>query len=216
MLILRDPSNSLSKARKHCLSTPWEPQATFNATSTQTALPACVPLTHQDLQPHLRCCCRPVMPWSRHTTSTALCSQEEWHGAYFQGLWHGWWYRPTSPGHSRGRRGAQQDGGAMPSVGQCYAHRHPVPSPPGSVQDTEPSCKRKPNWYSGTIVTLLWGQVRNCIPKYMLECPGLSGPLGRVTAVSSCHHLPGSLFSYLKGKTQKYTCCHSASSNSPK
>lgn len=168
-------------------------------------LPACVPLTHQDLQPHLRCCCRPVMPWA-DTPPPALLSavRRKWHGAHFQGLWHGWWYGPTSPGHSRGRRGAQQVteepcqawGSIRSQTPSSLVHR-------AQCRILSPVVKRKPNWYSGTIVTLLFGSVEKLHSKIYARNVQGYGPLGKVTAVSSCHHLPGSLFSYLKGKNTK-------------
>ena len=58
-----------------------------------------------------------------------------------------------------------------------------------------PIVKRKPNWNSGIIVTLLFGSGEKLHSKIHARNVQGSGPLGRVTAISSCHHLPGSLSS---------------------
>lgn len=82
---------------------------------------------------------------SRHTsTSTALCSQEEMTWCAFPGF-VAWLMIRTNQSRplQRKERSPTSDGGAMPSIGQHTLTDTQFLSPPGSVQDTEPSCKKK-------------------------------------------------------------------------
>lgn len=128
---------------------------------------------------------------SRHTPSPALRSREKITWCPFPGFL-AWLMRAgQSRPLQREERSPTSDGGAEPGAGQrtltdprsVTVHRAQcrVPGPP---------VKRKPNWYSRTINSPFGSGEKLHSKIYSRNSQG-SGPLGRLTAESSCHHLPG-------------------------